>query len=241
MVNKKQKQIKEKWMRTIIGITLGVLFAIASTGEAAKYKIAVVDSGFNTLEYFSDDIPICAKGHYNFITKRNDLGYDTLGHGTIVTKLINDQITDKKKICYMVYKIFSGPFTNDDLVASAIVKAVRRGARVINLSLGGPVKSYNVEKALRYAGKRGVRVFVAAGNESSNLNYTCSTYPACIKMKHVKTVGAVDYKTNGPAFYSNYGVRHDLWEDGAFGSMNGTSFATPRALGRYVESVVNKK
>ena len=81
----------------------------------------------------------------------------------------------------MVYKIFSGPFTNDDLVASAIVKAVRRGARVINLSLGGPVKSYNVEKALRYAGKRGVRVFVAAGNESSNLNYTCSTYPACIK------------------------------------------------------------
>lgn len=69
-----------------------------------------------------------------------------------------------------------GGYASD--VAQAIVDATDRGARVVNLSLGGPENSAAVAAAVDYALSRGVVVVAAAGNQRLSGNPT--TYPAAL-------------------------------------------------------------
>jgi subtilisin family serine protease len=59
-------------------------------------------------------------------------------------------------------------------IAAGIVWAANNGARVINLSLGGPTGSLALRDAVRYAIARGAVVVAAAGNEGSRQYF----YPA---------------------------------------------------------------
>ena len=51
-------------------------------------------------------------------------------------------------------------------IANAIRYAADNGAQVINMSLGGPMPSNVLAKAVEYANEKGVTVVAAAGNES---------------------------------------------------------------------------
>lgn len=92
-------------------------------------------------------------------------------------------------------------------IANAIRYAADHGAHVINMSLGGPLPSSVLGKAIEYAHSKGVTVVAAAGNEKRGR----VGHPAAHKF--AVAVGAVNYDRE-LAFYSNYGKAIDVTAPG---------------------------
>jgi serine protease len=88
-------------------------------------------------------------------------------------------------------------------IASAIRWAADHGADVINMSLGGGMRSRTVERAIDYAYEHGVVIVAAAGNSSNS----AVEYPA--RHDHVIAVGAVRFDRE-LSFYSCYGDGLDV-------------------------------
>ncbi|MEM7478964.1 MAG: S8 family peptidase [Planctomycetota bacterium] len=125
-------------------------------------------------------------------------------------------------------------------VAAGIRYAADMGAEIINLSLGG---GYNraVQSAIDYANSLGSMVIAAAGNEGSGV----PSFPAQLAsaFSNVLSVGAHD-SGNRSAGFSNRvgnssavqvdapGVRvYSTLQGGRYGSLSGTSMATPHVAG----------
>jgi serine protease len=89
-------------------------------------------------------------------------------------------------------------------IAAGIRYAADNGARIINISLGGPAASAALDSALRYAVSKGVFVAIAAGNDFEEGNPT--TYPAKYgeAIDGVMAVGAVG-RTLRRSYYSTTG------------------------------------
>ncbi|MCA9706310.1 MAG: peptidase S8, partial [Myxococcales bacterium] len=88
-------------------------------------------------------------------------------------------------------------------IANAIRYAADHGAQVINMSLGGPLPSRVLAKAIEYAHDKGVTTVCAAGNERrSRVGYPAAN-------KHAIAVSAVDYG-RALTFYSNWGKDIDV-------------------------------
>jgi subtilisin family serine protease len=131
---------------------------------------------------------------------------------------------------------------NDDGsgTSTAVAQCIRwcadTGAKVINMSLGSPAPSSEIESAVNYAVDTArVVAIAAAGNDgASSLNYPAA-YPAVI------SVGAID--TSGrKAYFSNYGSNLDVVAPGVYilstvpyinryMFLMGTSMATPHVSG----------
>jgi len=88
-------------------------------------------------------------------------------------------------------------------IANAIRYAADHGAHVINMSLGGPLPSKVLAKAIEYAHSKGVTTVCAAGNEHRSR----VGYPAANKF--AVAVSATDYERN-LTFYSNWGKDIDV-------------------------------
>ena len=88
-------------------------------------------------------------------------------------------------------------------IAASIRWAADHGANVINMSLGGGMRSRTVERAIEYAHEKGVVVIAAAGNASRST----VEYPA--RHDHVIAVGAVRFDRT-LSFYSSYGRGLDI-------------------------------
>ena len=109
-----------------------------------------------------------------------------MGHGTFVAALAAGSVTNGEGIAgfggdaqLMIVKAGSGDGSFTDLdEASAIVYAVDHGARIINLSLGGPSTSNTEKKAIDYAASQGALIVAAAGNEYQDGNP--AEYPAAL-------------------------------------------------------------
>ena len=213
-----------------------LLSALLSFPAVGAYRIAVIDSGYTEdIKYFPQTVKLCKNGHYDFTTKTKTVGFDSIGHGTLVADTIDKTAgpINRSKRCYMIYKV--GLSINNDL-ANAVIKATKRGVKVINISVESSQYRHRLEKALKVATSKGVKVFVAAGNSGTNLNEFCMVYPACFKMKNLYTVGALNLGYE-PTRYSNYGSIVTIWElDYAQGQI-GTSFASPRAAGKYMREI----
>lgn len=121
-------------------------------------------------------------------------------------------------------------------VARAIIAAANAGARVINLSLGGPERDPVLDRAARYARSKGALVVAAAGNSLQDGNPP--QYPAASPT--VVGVGSVDPVGRGSLF-SNHGGYLDLAAPGesilgavppaGYSRSTGTSFAAPQVSG----------
>lgn len=98
-----------------------------------------------------------------------------------------------------------GNGTHSD-IASGIYFAVDNGAKVINMSLGGPDGSITLQNAVRYAYLHGVTVVCAAGNEYMEGN--APSYPAAYD-DYCIAVAATRYD-RARAYYSNTGSYVDL-------------------------------
>ncbi len=88
-------------------------------------------------------------------------------------------------------------------IANAIRYAADHGAHVINMSLGGPLPSRVLAKAIEYAHGKGVTTVCAAGNEHRSR----VGYPAANKF--AVAVSATDFKRE-LTFYSNWGGDIDV-------------------------------
>ncbi|MBJ7471870.1 MAG: S8 family serine peptidase [Solirubrobacteraceae bacterium] len=130
-------------------------------------------------------------------------------------------------------------------VASGVINLVKRGAQVINLSLGFTENCGALLAAVAYTYAKGVTLVVASGNDGDNGNPL--SFPA--SYPHVITAGAID-ESLSVASFSNFneyvdvaapgvGVPVDVplrWdvEDGSadgLTTVDGTSFASPFVAG----------
>lgn len=88
-------------------------------------------------------------------------------------------------------------------IANAIRYAADHGAHVINMSLGGPMPSRVLAKAIEYAHAKGVITVCAAGNEHrSRVGYPAAN-------KYAVAVSATDFGKQ-LTFYSNWGADIDV-------------------------------
>jgi hypothetical protein len=136
-------------------------------------------------------------------------------------------------------------FTDDDL-AAGVNYAVAHGARVINLSVGGPgVLGANFETALQNAVKAGLVVAIAAGNDGGSNPEWPAMY--AVDSRYVGSVLAIGATTQagvlatysdkagsaaagyvaapGDSIYTDCGANGSCWE------VSGTSLAAPHVAG----------
>lgn len=218
---------------------LGVTVAVVDTG------IACFDKG--PFSRGTDLSGTRCEGGFNFVDK-DAPGYDDQGHGTHVAGTIAQTTNNGKGTAGLAYcatlmpvkvlnKFGWGTTAN---VAEGIRFAADHGAQVINLSLGGPIKSDILEDAVSHAHQKGVTIVAAAGNSGRAVGYPAA-YPDVI------AVSATD-SNDRIASFSSRGSEIAIGAPGVnvtqqticnggkdkceiFGTFNGTSMASPHVAG----------
>jgi serine protease len=121
-------------------------------------------------------------------------------------------------------------------IASAIRAAADNGANIISMSIGGPDSTVEHD-AVTYAYNKGVTIVAAAGNDGSNnsIDYP-GAYPEVIAVAALESNKArASYSDGGPqldiAAPGSNVVSTIGSSDTAYGTMSGTSMATPHVAG----------
>lgn len=226
------QQHDDQWAIKRVGLTLGADSAWTRLGpDPQPVTVAVIDTGldWNHLDFSYDNIwknpgetpdnGVDDDGNgyvddiigWDFMAGTNN-PWDHDGHGTIVAGIIaadggNDigmaGINPHARI--MVLKALNAfGHTRASYVAEAVVYAADNGARVINLSVGGPTLTRIETAAIAHARARGVVVVVAAGNEGVNVAEF-----GLAGADGVLTVGATNLDDSHPNF-SNWGAGVDI-------------------------------
>ncbi|HEX5396373.1 MAG TPA: S8 family serine peptidase, partial [Candidatus Limnocylindria bacterium] len=224
-------QVRDAWTR--------------STGGTAL--IAVLDTG---VQFTHPDLVGRLAAGYDFVNGDTDARDDN-GHGTWVSGILvanaNNAIgvagiSWSDKVLPVKVMNSSGLGYTSDL-AAGIYYAADRGAKVINMSVGGFPNVRSVGDAVDYAWSKGAVLVAAAGNHGvEELSYPAS-YPHVVS---VSATQADDEFTN----WSSYGAGVDVSAPGAaitttdcggcsvsavgsprYTAISGTSFATPDTAG----------
>ncbi len=124
-------------------------------------------------------------------------------------------------------------FLEEDDIAAAILYAVENGAHIINMSLGGPERTFILGDVIQYAHAQGVVLVASAGNSGDELGYPAGNH-------YTIAVGAVN-STDRLAGFSSTGASLDLVAPGVnilstrlnnrYASGSGTSFSAPHISG----------
>jgi len=149
---------------------------------ASRVKIAVIDSGADvSAPDLADKTPATWS-----VLSRSQRVRDVLGHGTFVSSLAAGSVDNGVGIAgfggdaklLVVQAIGKNGYITDVDEAAAIVYAVKHGAKIINLSIGGSATSLIEQRAVHYAARHGVLLVAAAGNEHQYGNQV--EYPAAL-------------------------------------------------------------
>jgi len=216
---------------------------------AAGFTIAVIDTG---ADLGAPDLG--AKAPHTYSVRKRHAGVpDANGHGTFVAALAAGSSTNGDGIAgvggdarLMVVQAggANGAFTDVD-EAAAIVYAVDHGAKIVNLSLGGPTTSSIERRAVEYAVAKGALLVAAVGNGYQRGNAV--EYPAAL-LQPVGSSGvggrglsvAASTREGGRAPFSSTGTHVSLAAPGAavFSALSAASSplryprtALPGALG----------
>jgi subtilisin family serine protease len=155
----------------------------ASRGAPAVV-IAVLDTGVDAQH---EDLVGASVAGRDFVNGDGDPADDD-GHGTAVAGVISAR-TDNREgqagVCWvcslMSVKVMNSTGSGKtSTIAAGIVWAVEHGARVINLSLGGPGTTSALEAAVRYASSNGVVLIASAGNSGVDRPFYPAGYPEVI-------------------------------------------------------------
>jgi thermitase len=206
-----------------------------STG-ASSTVVAVVDTGIAAHAEFAGRR---LKG-YDFVNDDAD-ATDDEGHGTSVAGIIGATGDNGagmagldwfgKLLPVKVLDYTGSGWTSD--IAAGVTWAADHGARVINMSLGGPGKSSTLKNAVAYAVKKGVVVVAAAGNDATSAPSFPAAYPG------VLSVSALD--GSDLAYFSDFGPNVDVAAPGlairtiggptSYDDFSGTSASAPFVSG----------
>lgn len=212
---------------TPVGKAQQMMAAISAGGDRSQWgesiTVAVLDTGVL-------DHPTFADSQVTHIDLVHD-GQTFHSHGTSVASLIAGQdpqapgVAPAANILDVRVANAEG-YTVSTVLAEGIIEAVDRGAKVLNVSLGGYGDSQVLRSALDYAWQKGAVVVAASGNDG----YSQLSIPAAYE--GVLSVGSVD--GNGKqASFSNSGQGLDLvapgvgdvtaWETDKVAIASGTS------------------
>jgi subtilisin family serine protease len=187
----------------------------------APVRVAVIDSGIDLTH--PDLVPKIAAAK-SFV---GGSAQDTRGHGTIVAGVIGAEPENDMGIAglapgaeLLIAKVVANNGTiSVEAEANAIHWAVDRGARVINISLGGlrdpsdPSRdtfSRLEQQAIAYAVRHGVVVVAAVGNadQAPRAPWRFASYPAALP--HVLGVSALARNGASPVFSNRDAVYNDV-------------------------------
>jgi len=209
--------------------------AWATSEGSPNVVVAVVDTG---VDYNHEDLKDQVIKGPNLVANTAD-PMDDQGHGSHVAGTIAGigvngvyGVAFKTKI--LAIKVLGSDGSGDTAtIAQGILKANELGAKVINLSLGGPDKSQTLEDAVNTVNGKGTLVVCAAGNDGN----TGVDYPAGFASS--LAVGATD-QNDQRASFSNYGsyvaiaapgVGIYSSTGGSYKEESGTSMASPHVAG----------
>jgi len=225
---------------TIIDTGMDFSHPVAEGRAAADAPtiVAVLDTGVDAAH---PDLAGCVLPGRDFVNRDEDARDDS-GHGTAMAGLIAGRVEGEwgiagvapgcrilpVKVCDRAGKASAGD------VASGIVWAVERGARVISVSLGARRSSRMLDAAVAFAESRGAVVVAAAGNDNANQAH----FPA--DCAGALAVGALDDEGRASAV-TNLCARVDVYAPGEklivalpggnFGLATGTSAAAALVSG----------
>ena len=222
-----------QWGLKLAGFTT----AWQKTHGTSSVVVAVLDTGVNAA---APDLAGVVRPGVDLVNG-GGTGNDDNGHGTAVAGVIaalgNNGIGGAGvcwKCSILPIKVM-GADGNGDLatVAAGIVRAVDMGAKVIDLSLGGPAGEPTLQQAVAYAASKGVFVAAAAGNSGLAVPFYPANYPGVI------SVGGTDprdsmygWSEHGPwVRVSAPGCNVAPLLHGGYGEFCGTSSATPMVAG----------
>ena len=231
---------------------------------ASHVTVAVIDSG---ADLAAPNVGDKAPATWSVLSHSHKVK-DVLGHGTFVASIAAGSVRDGVGIAgfggdaklLVIQAIDRDGYVTDVDEAAAIVYAVKHGANVINLSIGGSETSAIEKRAVRWAARQGVLIVAAAGNEHDDGNPV--EYPAALLQPKGSrgeggiglAVGATD-RDGTRAYFSNTGSYLSLaapgfnvfaaesadapwpraqlpWSSpGYYGWASGTSFSSPEVAG----------
>jgi subtilisin family serine protease len=231
---------------------------------ASNVTVAVIDSG---ADLRAPDLADKVPATWSVLRQSHNVR-DRLGHGTFVSSLAAGSVANGVGISgfggdaklLVVQALDDDGYITDVEEAAAIVYAVKHGAKIVNLSIGGSETSAIERRAIRWASRHGALIVAAAGNEHDEGNPV--EYPAALLQPVGSrgrggiglSVGATAMD-GSRAYFSNTGSylslaapgdnvfaaqsadsdwsRVDLpWQSpGYYGWASGTSFAAPQVAG----------
>ncbi|HLK36195.1 MAG TPA: S8 family serine peptidase [Polyangiaceae bacterium] len=214
--------------------------------------VAVVDTGIACFDRgpFSRGTDLAGtrcEGGWNFVddspNAADDQGHGTHVAGTIAQTTNNAMGAAGLAFCatLMPVKVLNrqgfGSVTN---VAEGIRRAAAEGAQIINLSLGGPIRSRILEDAVKHAISAGVVVVAAAGNSGGRVGWPAA-YPGVVAVSATDDRDTIAwFSSRGPEVTiaaPGVGVTQQTVCNGGrdkcevFGTFNGTSMASPHVAG----------
>lgn len=199
--------------------------------------VAVLDTGVDPAH---PDLQGSLVAGYDFVNGDAD-PVDDEGHGTASAGVIAARTNNgsgQAGICWhcslMAVKVLDakGEGSMSD-VAAGIVWAVDRGARVINMSLGGPATTQTLADAVAYATDKGAVLVAAAGNSGTSE----PSYPAALDgvigvAGTTRTDELYSWSNFGPWVYvAAPGCNVAPYLNGEYVNFCGTSSATPIVAG----------
>jgi serine protease len=181
-------------------VVVAVIDTGVALGDDAKRKIKSVKDLKGT-----QTVP-----GYDFVDN-DKFAWDGHGHGTHVAGTIAQTTGNKYGVAGLAYNAKIMPlrvlnaqgFGQVADIADAIRFAADNDAQVINMSLGGPLPSLVMKKAINHAYSKGVTTVAAAGNSGRR----SASYPAAYD--HVIAVAATQFDQH-TTFYSQWGKFVDI-------------------------------
>jgi subtilisin family serine protease len=230
-----------------------VTVAVIDTGVDYRHEDLAVNISVNGAEIPANGVDDDHNGYiddyYGWDAAMNspDLA-DKFDHGTHVMGVIGASTDNGVGVSGMNWRVSMVPvkFTDSNgggSTASAIRAfdyAVARGAKIINVSWGGPKESPLLEEVLKRCRDLGILIVAAAGNEATD-NDKIPTYPASYQLDNILSVAAIDLHQD-LAYFSNWGAKFvHVAAPGAsilstiggnkYGYKDGTSMAVPHIAG----------